>query len=160
MSWRLSTAAALCCFMSTAANAQTIVTEELETINGLEDGISLIQTPLFEEVIEEVRAVPGSGAVLRGLDKMNGQVEDFELQNGYSIGFGNLRVDLAECRHPDDNATGEAFAFLTIYDGPAVGDPAFQGWMIASSPALSAMDHARYDVWVLRCTTSAAEGTE
>ncbi|MEO0381372.1 MAG: DUF2155 domain-containing protein, partial [Pseudomonadota bacterium] len=27
-------------------------------------------------------------------------------------------------------------------------------WMIASAPALSAMEHARYDVWVMRCTTS------
>lgn len=154
MKWLGAVALALCC---SAAGAQEITIEELD---GLEDGISLRQTPIFEEIVEEVRAVPGTGAVLRGLDKMNGQVEDFELQNGYSIGFGNLRIDLAECRHPDDNATGEAYAFLTIFDGPAVGEPAFQGWMIASSPALSAMDHARYDVWVLRCTTDAAEGTE
>jgi hypothetical protein len=29
----------------------------------------------------------------------------------------------------------------------------FSGWMIADSPALSALDHARYDVWILRCLT-------
>jgi len=148
-----------CAAAQSAAFAQDIT---IETLDGLEEGISLRQSTVFEDIqiIEDVRAVPGTGAILRGLDKMNGQVEDFELQNGYSIGFGQLRVDLAECRHPDDNATGEAYAFLTIYDGPAVGEPAFQGWMIASSPALSAMDHARYDVWVLRCTTDAASGSE
>ena len=27
----------------------------------------------------------------------------------------------------------------------------FEGWMIASSPALMALDHPRYDVWALRC---------
>ncbi len=152
----LAGALAVC---GSAATAQDIT---IETLDGLEDGISLRQITLFEDIetVEDVRAVPGTGAILRGLDKMNGQVEDFELQNGYSIGFGQLRVDLAECRHPDDNATGEAYAFLTIYDGPAVGEPAFQGWMVASSPALSAMDHARYDVWVLRCTTAATEGKE
>ncbi|MEZ5716636.1 MAG: DUF2155 domain-containing protein [Paracoccaceae bacterium] len=32
-------------------------------------------------------------------------------------------------------------------------DPIFTGWMVASSPALNAMDHRRYDVWVLRCIT-------
>ncbi|MGB0439332.1 MAG: DUF2155 domain-containing protein [Paracoccaceae bacterium] len=32
--------------------------------------------------------------------------------------------------------------------------PVFEGWIIASSPALNAMDHARYDVWVLRCNTA------
>lgn len=149
----------LCCSLGFAAHVQEIT---IETLDGLEEGISLRQSTVFEDIqiVEDVRAVAGTGAVLRGLDKLNGQVEDFELQNGYSIGFGQLRVDLAECRHPEDNATGEAYAFLTIYDGPAVGDPAFQGWMIASSPALSAMDHARYDVWVLRCTTASAEGNE
>ena len=30
----------------------------------------------------------------------------------------------------------------------------FKGWMFASSPALSALDHPRYDVWVLSCSSS------
>ena len=30
----------------------------------------------------------------------------------------------------------------------------FAGWMIASAPALSALEHPRYDIWVIRCTTS------
>ncbi len=30
----------------------------------------------------------------------------------------------------------------------------FSGWMLASAPALNAMDHPRYDVWALRCITS------
>ena len=29
--------------------------------------------------------------------------------------------------------------------------PRFSGWMFASSPALSALDHPRYDVWVVSC---------
>ena len=29
----------------------------------------------------------------------------------------------------------------------------FSGWMLASSPALNALEHPRYDVWVLRCIT-------
>ncbi|SHH72613.1 DUF2155 domain-containing protein [Cognatishimia maritima] len=154
MKWLAGIALCFCC---ANVSAQEIIIEEL---NGLEDGISLSQSPIFEDVVEEVTAVPGTGAVLRGLDKLSGHVEDFELQNGFSVGFGQLRIDLAECRHPDDNATGEAYAFLTIFDGPAVGEPAFQGWMIASSPALNAMDHARYDIWVLRCTTAPEEGSE
>ncbi|GAA6207176.1 hypothetical protein NBRC116601_04690 [Cognatishimia sp. WU-CL00825] len=139
------------------SEAQEIIIEELD---GLEDGISLRPPLIFEEITEEVRAVSGTGAVLRGLDKLSGQIADIELENGFSVSFGKLRIDLAECRHPEDNATGEAFAFLSIYDGNVAVDPLFQGWMIASSPALSAMDHARYDVWVLRCVTSAAEGNE
>ena len=30
--------------------------------------------------------------------------------------------------------------------------PRFSGWMFASSPALSALDHPRYDVWVVSCS--------
>lgn len=66
--------------------------------------------------------------------------------------FG-LDVTLSDCRYPTDNPTGDAFAFVTVREK---ADPAiwFEGWMIASSPALSALDHSRYDVWVLRCITS------
>ena len=28
----------------------------------------------------------------------------------------------------------------------------FSGWMFASSPGLSALEHPVYDVWVIRCT--------
>jgi hypothetical protein len=32
--------------------------------------------------------------------------------------------------------------------------PVFQGWLIGSAPALHALDHPRYDVWVLRCNNA------
>ncbi|TCL08925.1 uncharacterized protein DUF2155 [Shimia isoporae] len=102
-----------------------------------------------------VAATVAEGAMLRGLDKLTGERVDFELQNGYSTFLGPLRVDMAQCRHPADNATGEAYAYLTVLDQRGEGDTLFQGWMIASSPALMALDHARYDVWVLRCKVSA-----
>ena len=38
--------------------------------------------------------------------------------------------------------------------------PLFSGWMLASSPALSALDHPRYDVWVLSCVLPEAPATE
>lgn len=116
-----------------------------------------------------VAATVGKGALLRGLDKLTGQVADFELDNGYSVNFGTLRVDMAQCRHPSDNPNGDAFAFLSVYEEQGAGANVFQGWMVASSPALSALDHARYDVWVLRCTglaqadaasTSESDGNE
>lgn len=95
----------------------------------------------------------GTGAVLRGLDKVSGNVTDLELANGQAAEFGRLRIDMRECRYPEGNPASDAFAFLTIWEA---GDatPVFSGWMIASSPALNALDHSRYDVWVLRCRTS------
>ncbi|SEL23319.1 hypothetical protein SAMN05443999_104150 [Roseovarius azorensis] len=92
----------------------------------------------------------GSGAVLRGLDKINGQVIDIDLANGEGADFGSLRIDLAQCRYPEGNPAGDAYAFLTIREQVG-GQELFSGWMLASSPALNALEHPRYDVWVLRC---------
>ncbi|MBU2944552.1 DUF2155 domain-containing protein [Shimia thalassica] len=158
------------CLTASVALGQTITVETLDPdsdpqivimqpdpeleLFSLQRELGTVQSEVF------VPAVKGTGAMLRGLDKLNGEVVDFELDNGFSIMFGGLRVDLGQCRHPEDNSTGEAYAFLTIQEGRESSvDPAFQGWMIASSPALNALDHARYDVWVLRCkTASSAEG--
>jgi hypothetical protein len=98
-------------------------------------------------------ASTGSGAVLRGLDKLNGQTRDIELGNGEVGSLLGLEVQLGECRYPVDNPTGDAFAYLVIRERGG-SEVLFQGWMIASSPALNALDHFRYDVWVLRCNTS------
>lgn len=97
--------------------------------------------------------VNGSGAVLRVLDKLNGTVQDIEVANADIRGVERIEVALTECRYPGGNAAGEAFAFLTVREA-GIAEPVFRGWMIASSPALNPMEHPRYDVWVLRCTTS------
>ncbi|GLT10095.1 hypothetical protein GCM10007928_23270 [Sulfitobacter porphyrae] len=94
-----------------------------------------------------------SGAVLRALDKTSGHTSDIELRAGQSARLGNLDIVLNECRYPAGNPSGDAFAELEISETGKTGT-VFSGWMIASSPALSALEHRRYDVWVMRCTTS------
>lgn len=94
----------------------------------------------------------GTGAVLRALDKLNAKVSDVTLANGRSEVMGLLEVSLRECRYPAGDPSGNAYAFLAIREA-GVAQPVFEGWMIAGSPALNPLDHARYDVWVLRCTT-------
>lgn len=90
------------------------------------------------------------GAQLRILDKLTGALQDADIAVGQTASMGKITVMLNECRYPADNQTAEAEAYVTIFDS-AVTTPVFQGWMIASSPALSALDHPRYDVWVMRC---------
>ena len=104
-------------------------------------------------VPEEVRVVRSGGVVLKGLDKVSGDVTDVVLRVGETVTVGRVEVNLGECRYFEDNPAGEGFAWLTIRD--SVRDSVvFDGWMIASSPALNALDHPRYDVWVIRCTTA------
>ena len=90
------------------------------------------------------------GAKLRLLDKITGALTDMDLSNGQSQTVGRLTVQMDACRYDPENPAAEAFAHLTVLDS-AKPDPVFNGWMTASSPALSALDHPRYDVWVLRC---------
>jgi len=97
------------------------------------------------------QASSGSGGTLRVLDKITGRTQDLEFSTGQSRSVGLLSITMSECRFPTGNQSGDAYTLLTIvYNNEA--DPAFQGWMVASSPALNAMDHPRYDVWALRCS--------
>lgn len=97
-------------------------------------------------------AARADGALLRGLDKITGATRDLPLKVGEAAAFGRLEVRLGECRYPADDPESDAFAELTITDG-AQKRTVFAGWMIASSPALSALDDARYDIWVVSCAT-------
>ena len=92
-------------------------------------------------------------AVLQGLDKPNARVKSFEVPVGKSVTFGPLKILARSCRKPPPEEAPDSVAFLEITDQRLKDDAAnlFNGWMFASSPALSAMEHPTYDVWVLNC---------
>ncbi|WP_312527508.1 DUF2155 domain-containing protein [Paracoccus sp. (in: a-proteobacteria)] len=93
------------------------------------------------------------GAKLRGLDKITGKTQDITLANGEAFALGRLEIRLGECRFPQDNPSSDAYAELIVND-TTLNRMVFSGWMIASSPAISALDDARYDVWVMSCTSA------
>lgn len=93
-------------------------------------------------------------AQLQGLDKVTARVVNLEAPVGTPVHFGTLEIIVRACkkRRPEDQP--ESAAFLDIWelhkDMPA--QALFRGWMFASSPALSSMEHPVYDLWVLDCT--------
>jgi len=97
---------------------------------------------------QTVREAPG--AELRWLDRISGETADVQLSRGQSAVWGRLTVQLNACRAPRDEGASDAYAHLIIRDSLA-DKVVFSGWMIAAAPALSALDHPRYDVWLLRC---------
>lgn len=97
-----------------------------------------------------VRTTDGSGAILRSLDRITGQVQDYELRNGEYFERGTINVNLRECRYPRRAIDRDAFAYLTIQNNKNQ-NTLFSGWMVASSPAIAALEHPRFDVWILRC---------
>lgn len=88
---------------------------------------------------------------IRVLDKQTGALTDLTLSRGQAEVVGRLTVGLSDCRYPVENPASDAWAHLLITDSAAPGAPVFSGWMLASSPALNALDNPRYDVWVLGC---------
>lgn len=145
--WALLLAAALI----TPAFAQ----DEVETAEGAEDDTEaeLSEGEMIEDTFQPQTLAATRGVVLRGLDKITTETTDLEIGVGQTVPFGRLDVRLGECRAPSDNPQGDAYAWLEVTERES-GRQVFAGWMIASSPALSAMDHARLDLWVLRCMSS------
>lgn len=91
---------------------------------------------------------------LQSLDKVTARTMTFQARVGATIKFGPLYIKTRACRKPPIAEKPEAAAFLQIWEtDPKTVEPhwVFSGWMFASSPALSAMDHPIYDVWVLDC---------
>ncbi|MDG1352616.1 MAG: DUF2155 domain-containing protein [Sulfitobacter sp.] len=95
----------------------------------------------------------GQGAILRALDKTSGQTVDLSIPSGQVASLGRLKIVLNECRYPAGNPSGDAYAEMEVSEIGHAGT-VFSGWMIASAPALNAMEHQRYDIWVMRCITS------
>ena len=121
-------------------------------------------------------------ATLRALDKITGRSTDFEIKVGEPVIYGSLKISLDVCYQTPPEEPPESAAFLQIEAANAIrmqsmtvpslaseveedpastrrqGDDAeepkmlFSGWMFASSPGLSALEHPVYDVWVIRCT--------
>jgi hypothetical protein len=146
---RLALAAAFMLLASAAMAQDDILQGALEEALGETLGETLDDTG--EEAVPDAVAL-GTGAVLRGLDKVDGQITDMALPNGMVAEIGRLSVELIECRYPEGESVVDAYALMTIRD-IATSNILFSGWMLASSPALNALEHPRYDVWVLRCKT-------
>ena len=100
-------------------------------------------------------AVPYPRAVLQSLDKVTARVSTIEAIVGATVRFGGLEIIVRHCDKRPPEETPESAAFLDIWE-VRPGEAAislFRGWMFASSPALNAMEHPVYDVWVLDCKT-------
>lgn len=98
----------------------------------------------------EIRA---DTAVLRWIDKVVARVSVIEAPVGETVRVGTLELIVRVCTMRPPEETPENAAFLDVW-GVKPGEPAeevFRGWMFSSSPALSAMEHPVYDLWLEEC---------
>lgn len=94
-------------------------------------------------------------AVLRTIDKISARTHTFEVPVDKTVKFGSsLFIRLRACRKASPLDQPESAAFLQIWEKKPSEEKSnwvFSGWMFASNPSLSAMDHPVYDVWVIDC---------
>lgn len=108
-------------------------------------------------------AVEADTVIMQGLDKITARVSTFEITVGSSRRFGSLEITARHCDKTPPEEPPERKAFLEIVDirPDRAAVDVFKGWMFSSSPALNALEHPVYDVWVLDCRIAAnARGSD
>ena len=100
-------------------------------------------------------------AVMQGMDKVTARISAFDAPIGKTVRFGTLEIVARTCVKRPMEELPESAAFLEIRELREGAAPValFKGWMFASSPALSAMEHPVYDVWVIDCRNSASSSS-
>lgn len=97
----------------------------------------------------------GSTVVLRTVDKVSARTHTYEVPVDKTIQFGtSLFIKARACRKSSPLDKPESAAFLQIWERKPNEEQArwiFSGWMFASSPSISPMEHPVYDVWVIDC---------
>lgn len=98
-------------------------------------------------------ALEGDGVILQALDKVTARITTLEVPLNSPARFGTLEITAERCTKTPPEEPPESAAFLVIREIRPDQDPVelFRGWMLASSPALSALEHPVYDVWVKDC---------
>jgi len=97
----------------------------------------------------------GTGATLQAMDKVTARISKIEAPVDQAVRYGDLEIQVRACRKRPPEEPPESAAFLEIFEiKKDVRRKVFSGWMFASSPALSAMEHPVYDVWVVDCKVS------
>ena len=111
-------------------------------------------------LVSEVQAnswLSSEQAFLQTLDKITARIATVPLTLNQPFQFGTLEIELKHCAFTPPEVPPEAAAFLEIRDvGFADNEEAdkitvFSGWMFASSPAVSSLEHPVYDVTLLAC---------
>ena len=123
-------------------------------------GAALAEDPVEDSAMiarREVSVPKDQIVTLRGVDKITARVTDIQAHMNKPLRFGSLEITPRTCSKRPPEETPEVTAFLEISDVKPDGEKKklFSGWMFASSPALSALEHPVYDVWVIDCNAIA-----
>lgn len=91
---------------------------------------------------------------LQGLNKVTGRTSKLEAPIGTAMRFDTLEIVARRCwkSEPEDRPENAALLEISELKPGEQLEKIFLGWMFSSSPGLSGLEHAVYDVTVLECT--------
>jgi len=92
-------------------------------------------------------------ASFSGLDKITGRITNFDVYIDETVQFGALQITPRVCYTRPPTETQRTSVFLEVDQVSLKGgsERIFTGWMFADSPALNAIDHPVYDIWLVDC---------
>ena len=98
-------------------------------------------------------------AHLQAMDKITGRVSEIDVPVNGLANFGTFSILVRKCVTKSAEETPENTAFIDVVDNYQTANPVniFKGWMFSSTPALNAVEHPIYDIWLLKCYNSSAE---
>lgn len=127
-----------------------------------------VEVPVTPPPPPEVVPTPSTGAapqalgvMLGGIDKVAARTAKFEANLKQKVFYNTLIITAYACKTRPPEEPPESAAFLEIQERKPDGttQKLFSGWMFASSPALNALEHPVYDVWVVGCKTAPTANT-
>jgi hypothetical protein len=95
-------------------------------------------------------------AAFSGLDKITARITSFDVYIDETVQFGALQITPRACYSRPPTETQRTSVFVEVDQVSLRGSVTriFTGWMFADSPALHAVDHPVYDIWLVACKQS------
>lgn len=92
-------------------------------------------------------------AVFSALDKVTARISTIEIPLNETIQFGSLKVTPRVCYSRPATERPKTTSFVEVREVQLDGkeEKLFSGWMFAESPALNAVEHPVFDVWLTGC---------
>ena len=101
----------------------------------------------------QAKEIPTNAALMQAMDKVTGRVNKITVPVNSKVSYGDFSLVLRACKKRPAEETPENFAFIDVTDKSFGKDEynIFRGWVVSSTPGISAIEHPIYDIWLLEC---------
>ncbi|HBN22438.1 MAG TPA: hypothetical protein DD412_04300 [Holosporales bacterium] len=121
----------------------------------------ILSTPLFvplnsskAETVEKMEGAFRDTVIIGALDKVTARTSTIKIKVGETVKIGTLKVRAIRAWRSNPEEMPESKVFFEITEKKDIDknevQEVFRGWMFASNPSLSALEHPVYDVWVVQ----------